>query len=515
MNKRVDPIFALSIRLIAVAAVALMFVRVLSAAVSPDGYLRLVTDIVDPSPFISEPKPSERLELTKGAPYRVTGNPVYFDLQPPSDFETVTVQARYLNQGQSVVEIGALVNRLDGQFDLQGVENRLIDSLAWPRLTSGKMTLLQRTSEYRALDDFIAQPPDPSRVAVYRTSLNWPYRPTAASANAVSKTRQVSLRGHHRLLTYSDGAPLAINFSVQDMNRQSGADPVTLSVYRQGVSDAVARTVLADDGNTSDDQLSSGLRQIAVSLTDPEPGLYRLEFTAPADVFIRSLTTRQNKLVFLDRLYLADHVGYSDQTPPVTVYLGGRTVMARTAHEEGLQKLAVDDWALEVSEIHQPHFSWLGQGRGPFALTSPRRDILLETDGVFALHPDDFFSPLPTQLDWYLGTDDLDSAGIDFIVTEYEQPLIDDRTTVAQATFAVDQLATTEDGAYRFAFSAPGIEATQEDLRLESVAFILQREPVGWWGGLAALLNDLGWEVNDRQTGAILPTGQSYGEHVE
>jgi len=515
MNSIVDRRYAWTIRVIAALAVGATFLRVLSSAVSPDGYLTIRTDIVEPSPFVSEPKPSERLDLEGEAPYRVLGNPVYFDLRPPSEFQTVTVSTRYLNRGQQVVEIGALANRLDGQFDMRAAENRLIDSLPWNRLNSGNFTLLQRSPVYDSIDDFLAKPPESSRAAVYRTSFSWPYEPVDYQPAADKKTRQVSLRGHHRILTYTGGEPLSFNFSVQDMNRQEGADPVTVSVYREGVKDAVARTVLSDDGNTADDQKSSGLRQVAVSLADPQPGLYRVEFTAPGDIFIRTVTTRQNKFVFLNRLYLGDHVGYSDKTPPVTIHVGGRTIVARTAHEEGLQKLRIDSWELDVREIHHQYFSWLGEGRGPFSVTSPRRDILLHTDGVIALHPDDFFSPLPTELEWYLNSEDLSTAGVDFIVTEYEPPMMDDRLTVAEATFEVSNLATTLDGAYRFAISAPGISTTGNDLRLESITFILYREPVGWVRGIAGLMDDLGWHMADRETAVILSDGHSYSEQVQ
>lgn len=388
-------------------------------------------------------------------------------------------------------------------------------SLTWKRLGSGSLNLLQRKVIYDSLDNFLANPPEASRVATYRSTLNWPYRPTAYTPLSDTKTREVSLRGHHRILTYTDGEPLSFNFLVQDMNRQEGADPVTISVYREGEKDAVARTVLADDGNTTDDQKSSGLRTVAVSLSDPRVGLYRLEFTSSGDIFIRRLTTRQDKFVFLKRLYLGDHVGYSDQITPVTVLVGGRMIVARTAHDEGLQTLLVDGHDLVIRELNTRYFYRLGESQEPFSVTSARRDILIETDSVIALEPDDFFNPLPLELDWYLTAADLAVEGVDFIITDYESPSMADQWTVAEATFEVSQLATTENGAFRFAISAPGIGLTQNDLRLGSLTFVLYRQPTGWLAGIRTLLTDLGWQFTDRETAVILSDGQSYSENVE
>ncbi len=505
----------IAIRIIAVVVVIAALMRIISAAVSPDGYLTARTDITDPSPYISEPKPSQRLELEAGPPYRVVGDPIYFDVRPPSEFENVTVVARYRNRGQSLVEIGALANRLDGQFDMRPAENQLVDSLSWPRITSGDVTLLQRKKIYNSVDSFLREPPDSSRVAMYRTVISWPHEMSSHITLDEPKSRVVSLRGNHRILTYVEQEPLSFSFKVQDMNRQEGADPVTLSVYREGEQDAVARTVLEDDGNTKDNQKSSGLRNVSLTLPYPISGLYRIEFTASGDVFIRELSTRQNKFVFLNRLYLGDHVGYSDQTLPVTVFVGGRSMVARTAHEEALQKVKVDKWEVDLREPHTRYFSWLDKGGGPFEIISPKRDVLLETDGVFALSPDDYFNPLPMQLDWYMNADDLASSGIDFILTEYESPKMAVDTTVAEATFEVSRLATTEDGEYRFAISAPGIGVTRKDLALESVKFIFFRDPVGWIEGIIGLLDELGWQVTDRETAVILSDGWSYSEEVE
>ncbi|HCC22267.1 TPA: hypothetical protein DEP86_02600, partial [Candidatus Uhrbacteria bacterium] len=159
---KVNKVFAWIVRFAAVVVVGAIFVHVVFTAASPNGYLTVTTDLKSPSAFISDPKPMDRLYLDEGSPFRLIGSPVYLDLKPPSPFETVTVRAEYINHGQPLVEIGALSNRLDGQYDMRSVENRLVDSLSWSRLSSGRMSLLQRNKTYVTLDDFLTNPPSAS-----------------------------------------------------------------------------------------------------------------------------------------------------------------------------------------------------------------------------------------------------------------------------------------------------------------------------------------------------------------
>lgn len=512
-----DRRFAIAVRAAAVLTVAGIFIYVMSAAVAPEGYLQTTTHLANPVPFLSEPKPGNRLELSDdGRSYRMLGDPVYLDLTPPDRYESVTVSVTYANDGQSLLEIGALANRLDGQYDMIPAESGLIDTLPWSRVSSGDLMLLQKTKHYSSVEEFLSDPPPTASVATYRVGVEWPQIPESWTPRNEMAERDISLRGRHRILTYTGGEPLVFTFVVQDMNRQKGADPVIVSVFRGGeLKDAAARTVLADDGNTSDDQASSGLRTVSVSVPDPDPGIYRVEFTAPGDVFIRRLMFRQSKAVFLGSLYLGDHVGYSDRTDPARVIVSGSSLVARTAHTEGLQTLTVGDRPLELVEPHAKRYAWLDSFRATVPVISPSRDVLLETDGVFALDPDDFFNPLPAEIDWHTTAADLDAAGIKYLLADYETPMRDGAKTVATATFRVDNLATTEDGAYRFAISAPGIGYTQKDLRIESVTFTLRRPPTGWVEGLRRFFVGLGNGTEDTETAVILVDGKSYGETVE
>ncbi len=506
--------YAIAVRIAAalafVAGLGFLFTR----AFVPDGRLVVTTDFQSPAPYVSEPKPSERLappeRAADGTPRTpMTGEPLFVDLTPPSRFDTVTVTLAYENSGHPAVELGALSSALDEQYDVRPLENRVIDALPWKRVTSGSLALYQRHDRYASVDDFFRDPPPRATVATYGTSARIPYRLPGYVPSSAGREIDVSLRGHHRMLTYVKDEPLNVTFVVQDMNRQAGADPVIVSVYKDDGEQPVARTILPDDGDTTDDQRSSKLRSIPLSLVSPDEGVYKIEFTASADVFIRTIRTRQRKLVFQDSLYLGDHVGFSDRTPPITVYADGKRIVARTAHAESVQALSVDGKRVNVG---QPNVRYVQAVDGPglAAVVSPKRDVRLETDGLFALSKDEYFEPLPLGMEWYTTPRDLDERGIDYVLAAYEPPANDDGLETATVTFDVRNLAKTKEGAYRFAIGAPGIGETRHSLKLASLTFALRRPPVTVANVIPSLFS--AFSAAEPSGTTVLTGGKDYGE---
>ena len=511
----VNKVFALSIRLLSVVVIVGTVGFLLNRAVVPSGVLVASTDFLTPAPFFSYLKPAERAmgPMVDTEKYvTLIGHPIYVDFTPPSRFDTATVTMKYKNSGLPSIEIGALVSALTEQFMLVPVENRLIDGLAWPQISSGSLTLFQRVPRYASLDAFFANPPSRQELAVYGTKASVPFALDDYVASSESTSVEISLRGEHRLLTYVKNEPLNFTFFTQDMNRQEGADPVIVSVYRDGETDnAIARAVLEDDGNTSSDQVSSKIRKVSVSLTDPDEGVYQIEFTAPGDVFIRSIQTRQNKVVFAGKLHLGDHVGYSDVTDGVTLYGDGKRVVARTLHTESLQTISVGNERIVIDEPHTRFVATLPGSRQVHTVSSPKRDVLLESDGVFALRLDAYFNPMPFALHWYTDDEALTEAGIQYVLTSYEPPATVDDLREAKAVFRLDELAKTKECAYRFVIAIPGISETQYELQLASFEVTLRRErgkEEGLLGWLQGLFSGNGNDVEN----FIAPSGTSFGE---
>lgn len=507
------PGFRYALRLGATAVTVVAAVFLLSRATVPEGRLSTTTDFSGPAPFLSEPKPSERITDpvvgVDGKTRRpLTGTPLYLDLKPPAEFDSVTVTLRYANVGAPVVELAALASSPDGQYDVRGAEHRLLDSFGWESVTSGSLALYQRRQVYASVDGFLRQPPPASKLATYRAEPPVAHRLEDYEPSETVRAIRASLRGGHRILTYVKGEPLSFSFSVQDMNRELGADPAFVNVFRLGDTTPLASARLDDDGSAADDQKASGLRTVAISLADPAEGAYRVEFTATPDVFIREIRTRQSKVAFEGRLFLGDYVGYSDQIPTASVWTDGSRLAARTPHAEGTQTLVVGAARLTLDQPNVAGFADL-DGAGLVRIDSPKRNVLLETDGTFAFSESAWFDPLPFRLDAHATREDLDRRGIDFVFASYAPPEREGETLETVATFDLSSLARTETGAYRFAISAPGADAEEGiGLLLESATFALRRDSLWSWGGL------FGGSVEEETGFHILPYGVPYGEKV-
>lgn len=440
-------------RLIVRAAAALGFfagaAAIASNALIPSGTLSTTTDLQRAAPFVSAPKPSKRLgdaAKTDGAVTTpVIDDPVYVDLAPPATFDRITATLRYANPDQRTVELGALSSSLDSQFDMRPLETRVTDRIVAP-----------------------ASPPA--------------YSPLPAERDL-----PVSLRGHQRMLVFVRGEPLSFTFTVQDMNRAPGADPAFVTVERGVGGPAIASAKLDDDGDAADDQRASTLRTIAVEVPHPAEDAYQIEFTTTSDLFIRDIRTHERKLVFLDAIDLGDVVGYRPHADPVTVWTDGSALSARTPHAEGIQTVAVGGAPFDIAEPNVRYMTQIAPS-ALAAVTAPKRDLFLQTDGAFALSKDDYFDPRPFE--------------------PRRQPVIPERDggfSVASATFDVKNLARTKDGAYRFAISAPGI-------RVASLTFTMRRSALTLGDIVPRFL-----ELFSPPSAPLLisSTGRSFGESPE
>jgi hypothetical protein len=224
--------------------------------------------------------------------------------------------------------------------------------------------------------------------------------------------------------------------------------------------------------------------------------------------------TTQQKLVVEDRLYLGDHVGYSDRTDPIAVVADGTRLTAMTAHAQGFQTLTADGRPLALMATHAPAQVPLGATRAPRRVVSPARNVVLSTDGVFAFASAQFFDPLPMPLQWYTDEATLDAAGIRYVFTTEEAPVRDGEASVATVSFATADLATTEKGAYRFVLSAPGLRENGHALHLESVRVTLSRPASSLMDALRRLIGGPRRPPVSAGIANTVPDGEAFGEII-
>jgi len=484
-----SPKFKRAVLLTAIAVSAMLFVRVLFRVALPTGSLTVKTDFIAPAPYVSDLKPNgrfgESLVGDDGVVRTLVGaTPVYVDLRPPFAFTGAEVTLAYENPDHAPVELAALASASENVFERRVIEHPLLDGISWKRITDGRIALYQRTPRYSSIEAFRASPPARATVATMGVDESFlpPYRIDGYVPSPERREIEVSLRGRHELLVYVGAEPLDLAFVTQDMNRTSGGDAVEVIVRSAESGKIVARAALPDDGNTSADQRSTPLRTLPLTVLDPGEGVYRVEFSSGDDVFIRKIVTKQRKIVFEDALYLGDHIGYSDRNPSVIVQVRGSRIDALTHRPESLQELSLSGARLKIAQTH----TRVGRSlpAGTVEIISPKRDVVLETDGVFALTPDDMFDPLPFRIGARASAGDLDARGIGYVIAAYEPSALEEGATVATVSFDLSALDRTEEGAYRIAVALPALADTNHSFHLRSLRVTFTRPHAGMFASI-------------------------------
>lgn len=463
----------------------------------PSGVFVVKHSIEDTSPFIERLLPDARVRplVQQGQEWiqEIVGDPVFFFVHPQRAFDRATFEVWFNNTDVPIVEFGGLARTNPEAYDLQPMQNLLIDQSTWPRLEEQGTILLQRHPTYDSLQAFVTNPPAADRVAVYHTDRLPSFRLPDYQATPDERTLVVSLRGHHEFKTYVKDEVLSVRFEYMDMNRDEGADPVILTVFdEQGRPVGSARG--DDDGDVSALARPSGMRSVELSVPGLSEGVYKLVFDVSRDVFIRKIKTPQQRLVALNTVYLADEVAYREPAQVAALFTTAKRIQAQTRHADGVQTVHVGEQTLAIEQPytlytlddHRASRNLESFAHGLTDVRPERGDVELILDQPAAFAPEMFFNPEPTRLHFYT---DLDQDGIDYIIADYTSP--ERRGDWFVAKMDVDlsklrfetkypELRFFRDGNWKFVFSSPGIQDLQAHLDIKAINITFQGRAIGW-----------------------------------
>lgn len=444
--------------------------------VTPSGQLVMHHDVGAASPFIDALLPDTRAQsVAQGASgdfQRIIDEPVYASVHLPGDFQTLTTQLVFKNNGQPIIEAGVLVNDDPMQYDLQPIENTLIDNSTWDRTQENGMILLQRKHAFNSIDDFLANPPARSEVATYHYTLNQPYRlANYQPANALT-TIDVSLRGYHEYDTYIKDEPLLVQADYMDMNREYGADPVEILVFNEQ-GQPVADQVAADDGEIQATSHGSSMRTIALVQNDLPEGVYKVILKADRDIFFRHLTTRQKYMTFTGDVYLGDEAGYKNTPTPVSFWTDAKHISFFTYHADAAQAVTIGSQTLALPEA-QVRYADTVTDAGLVSVSAKAGDFTFTQDGKLAFLKSQFFNPDPITLAW---NTDLDALGVNYVIARYTPPTTVGGWTVASATFPLSE-AMKQGNDIKLVISAPGVATAQKSVDVHELNLTFARTPL-------------------------------------
>jgi hypothetical protein len=452
----------------------------------PSGVFVVSHQVGERSPFIDGLLPDGRVEepmqdFDGDLVQAIIDDPVFFFVHPHRGFDSVEMEVWFKNDAVPIVEMGGLAQEAGQVYDLQPLQNLLIDQSTWSRLEQNGVTLLQRERTFERIADFLVNPPPRYEIATYHYQLTRPYVIEGYIPSSEERVIDVSLRGFHEFKTYVKDETLRYEIAYMDMNRAEGPDPVSVVVVNE-FGEPVGSAYASDDGDTSGEGRPSSLKTLSVSIPNLSEGVYKVELRAERDVFFRRLTTSQQKIVFMNNLYLGDEVAWKESARAVSFWTEAKNLAFQTQHAEGVQDVQVGEEKVNIVEPYARYpFTVLEDG--VVRTTLPKADALVHTDGHIAFSPDQFFNPDPVRL---RETTDLDGLGVNYVIADYTSPERVGNWLVSKAVFDTRVLFQDE-GAWKFTFSTPGIRDLGAQLDVGRINMTWTRAPLRFSDLLDAL----------------------------
>jgi hypothetical protein len=274
-----------------------------------------------------------------------------------------------------------------------------------------------------------------------------------------------ALRGAHTLWAYVTTELLEVYVTKQDLNWYEGSDELSIEVYSFD-GELRGKTAIPDDGDESNEAELGQLQSDSLKIEDLAPDIYRIDLKGSNDLLIRKIEVNQAKLVVDKRVFPAGvNPAYFKDGPafyPLDLYgnnfAAGKLKM-RVVHNSALQQVSIQqndsDTMVDINMTHTDFSTNLKPG--PYRLTVPRQDVIINSSGYLSFTPESFFLPkrcevvdLKYDLLWAL-------QDVDYIMVNYGDylpPIEDDGWLVTRALWKTEDLYISNNK-LSFCLSAP------------------------------------------------------------
>lgn len=475
----------------ALAAIILLVALILWNTAPFGAELSYYIDFREGSDGAVMPSPLERSEAIgvddEGSAYSVPQvkmrtDKVTFELKVPyEDLESAGVTIAYQGNPQELL-LGVKADPVGG-YIRKPVHNQSLNELEWPKLEEGGLTLFQRTEVYPSLASFLSDPPRPpagewreqgyANVVEYYHVLTQPRPDIDSDRVNAGCSIDASLRGAHTLYTYVGSDPLEISFVKQELNWQTGPDPMEILVSSS--DRLIYAMAVPDDGDKTSNRVKSLPEASSISLPGLAEGVYKVEFMCGEDVIIKDIELAQGYACFYNSVYLADHDGIFGTGPKksATLYSDAMEIDAFVVDDETLQELSINDSvSFSLDEVGV---------KVPVIMANGRNKIQTEMGGIaiyskgafFSFSEEAFFDPLPVKTVPYSG-EVLQREEVQCIIAEYSIPRSEDGWLHQRIEFDLNGLKV-KDGILRFELTSPGLSWLGGEVTLGSMEIILRK----------------------------------------
>lgn len=438
-----------------------------------NGKLEIVYDFKNPNGFIGKLNPSGRLDEIKktDGEYSQTMkiDPVYFDLELPSNYQKATIQITYHVKNQPIIEIGALASKDIWNFQTKPIQNLLIDNLIgkWHTFQQMDAILLQREKKYDSIDSFIKDLPPRDLIAVFNYNLPDEYVDQNYQQSDEYLEIQQKLKGQHSFYTYlGEGENIDFVFWLEDVNEHNGKDGGKIEIYRG--SALVEKQIISDDDIIDESKIKNDLGEFKISLSNIASGLYKINLLLTDDILISKIKTDQKLVAFVNKLNL-----YNDKSldKPVNVFSNSSLIKSATNCASGLQNLKIGNQDLEVKELNIEYIKEMKNHKNGYEIEIPKGNILISGDGLFSFGVEQFFDPRIKVLD---KKDNLYET--DYIIANYHPPQSVGGWAVGEATFDLAGIYK-ENNKVKIMISAPNLNINKGEVKINEIKAILETKP--------------------------------------
>ncbi len=439
-----------------------------------NGKLTVESNLTDLNPMISVLFPEHRVQKENNH-YLIKDEPVYFTVRSPIKFDQAEVEVEFKTKNQNIIGLGVATTKEGWNFENHTLYNKTLNDINWPSISDGVNTLYQKEKKFNTIAEFMKVSNTLEGVGAYDFDLGGKFilHDYQARNKKISITN--CLRGQHSFYTYIKNEALNFDFKIQDINRTNGEDPLVISVYNAQDKKIYSKMV-SDDGFVSNRDPASKARYISLYLPNLTEGVYKIDLSANDDIFIREISTTQQKIVFIDRLYLCDSSEYIDGFTDLNlnatqVYTNGRIISFYTAHNAGLQTINLDNKAVNIYQKHK----WIKVATSPKLSTIyvPKNDLKISSRGIFALNKDNYFNPEIINLQDYSNTEE-----VNYIIARYQKPKqLANSWLKNKIRFNLNK-AKIENGNLKFMISSPDLKATDDDFKINSLKIKLSTNQI-------------------------------------
>lgn len=441
----------LNLRMVWIAVVILLVILLATTIAVPMGRVKYVQDFQHNNYHrIGKLKPLERTLPATETGQPILGGPIYFAVNQPRLFKKAEVKIRFRtnpNFNHSQIELGILQDKARWQYELQPLENSLIEetSRKWAGVLANDEVLLQKASKYRSIDEFKKNPPAFEKIATYNN--DWQLAKNFTPPAPGRTTIDWSLRGGYAFYALAASGTLDIKFDFAANQEASEHVPQTEILLYQGRNLIVSKKLGAE--RKLGDQ--AGRWSYDFAGENLAAGYYKAIVRADDNLVTNKITVNQSNVSFVGGLKFTDR-----QKTPLEFWTNSREINLLAVDSRSVGDVYLNDTRQLIFEAYK-QYSYKNKDRNTkMKLTKPGLEI--SGDGVFATTEAGLFDPRLKRID---SLTDLEKEGIEYILARYKESSKTGGWHEATANF--DLTGTDLDkGSYSFVLSIPGFKSDDE-----------------------------------------------------